>query len=792
MQLEGGSVRTVFRVRAVWALGLLSAVLYPFVSCAQEAGAEDPGQAQIDFANGLFNRGFFDEASEEYRKYTDEFPKGPQVSTALYRLGESESACQRYEAALDAFEKLLKTNIDETMRLRSQLAKGEALYQLKRLDDAEGALSPLTDPAIAEDIRGRALYYVGKLKQDAGNPDAAQQAFNTLIKELPNHALAPFARYQLAFVCLARNDLESAAIAFSEVATSNVDTALRTESRFRAAETYDKIGWFTAAVKEYERLQEEFPGSEFAQRAAYGYAWALYHAGKFAEASVAAEKFIAENAEAPQKVGILYLRGNCLQQQKQFPEAEKVYRQIQQDFPESEFAIRSRYKLAWVLYLSGNVQEAKQQAMSFLDSRENEALLGDAAFLLGTIEASEGNFEDAYEEFRLVAEKYAASEFGPEALYKAGECLAQLGRTEEAATVFENFAKTYPENALTEQAILRVGDARLSSDAFEDAVARYQKILESPDDPTVEENTLYRLAITYYNMKNYEASAAAFQKILDKFPASAYTAEARYRIGDHVLRDLKDPVKAIEPLEAAIAANPEGPFAGRALKGLALARYEAKDYDAAADLFLKLMANHPDVELNQETYAWVGQRCFDQQKWDASAQALESLLRANPDYANPERVRFKIAECSEAAGKAEQAAALFAKVVEAAPGSSQAIESLYRMGKLQEQLKNEKEAVRLYEEAANANTGDAAARARFRLGELYEQQGDFEAAAKSYMRVAILFLHEELSPESLWRAAQCFEKAEKPDQAIKTYKELVDGFPESEQAVKAKAKLEQG
>ncbi|MCC6486848.1 MAG: tetratricopeptide repeat protein, partial [Candidatus Hydrogenedentes bacterium] len=82
-----------------------------------------------------------------------------------------------------------------------------------------------------------------------------------------------------------------------------------------------------------------------------------------------------------------------------------------------------------------------------------------------------------------------------------------------------------------------------------------------------------------------------------------------------------------------------------------------------------------------------------------------------------------------------------------------------------------------------------AAKARFRIGELHEAKGDCDSAARSFMQVAILFLHPELSPESLWRAGQCFEKMNATDQARRAYDELIKEYPESEQAGKAKQRL---
>jgi len=751
--------------------------------------SEGSDQVQIDFANGLFHRGFFEEAAQEYGNYLEEFPEGEHKATALYRLGESHYAAGHYEKALEAFTQLLASGLgDEALRQRATLSKGEVLYYLKRFEEAAKVLGGLAE-GVDEQTRTRALYHLGKVYHDSGKPDKAIERFTALLEQYPENALAPYARYQTAFVHLSQEDLESAAVAFSEVAGSHVDEHLRMESRFRAAETYDKIGWFSAAVKEYERLKSDFPDSEYARRAEYGYTWALYHAGKYAEASVAAERFIKTHPDAPESVGMTYLCGNCLQQQKQYDAAAEVYQRIMAEHPESPFALRSQYKLGWVFHLAGTQDRAREQVTAFLKTCQDEAMLGDAAFLLGKIVAAEGNYEDAYQEFRLVAEKYPDGEFGAEALYKAGECLAQLGRISEAAKVFEQFANRYPDNPLTEEALLRVGDAQLSSDAFEEAVAKYKAILESPATPSVEENTLYRLAITYYNMKDYTSSTATYQQIIERFPSSPHVPEAHFRIGDHYLRDIEDPLKAIAPFEAALHGAPEGKYAGRALKGLALAHYQTKDYEDAVALFLRLMREYPRVSLNEETYAWVGQRCFDAERWADAATAFDALLTAEPDYPNPERVRFKVAECSEAAGKLDEAIRLFGTVVETAPASTLAIEARYRMARLYETAGNSDKALELYEQAANTNNSEAAARARFRLGELYEAKGEFATAARSYLRVAILFLHEDLSPESLWRAGQCFEKAESLDQARKTYGELVKDYADTDQATKAKERL---
>jgi len=748
-------------------------------------------QTQFDFANGLFQRGFYQEAADEYKAYIEQNPQGEHVAVALYRLGESAYAAHDYAAALEAFDQATKRGLDPDTRQRASLSRAEVLYFLKRPADAALALEPLTAKSVKPDLRGRALYYLGKVNADSKNTDAAVQAFKTLVDSIPDSAFVPYAHLQLASVWLDAGQFENAATELAAVANSpSADATLRAEARFRAAEAYDKIGWYAQAVEAYEKLKKDFPESKYVQRAEYGYAWALFRAGKYDEAHAASQALLKGHPETPHAAAILFLQGNCLQQLKKYDEALALYAKVRSDYAKSDFAPRAQYKAAWCLYLSGKIEEAKKEASTFLQGAPDSALTGDGAFLLGTIMVSQGDYEGAYEEFRLVADKYPKSEFGAEALYKAGECLAQLGRTNEAADIFETFAKQYPDNILAEQAILRAGDAELLSSSFEAAVAKYKQILDKQVTPEVEVDTLYRLAITYHNLKDYEASAKTFKTLLSKYPKCPHVAEAHLRIGDYYLRDNKDVVAAIEAYRAALNADATGTFAGRAIKGLALARYAAKDYDAAAAQFLKLMTEYPDVELNPDSYTWVAQRFFDQKKWDEAATACAALLKAVPSYANPERVRFKIAECSDAAGKTDEAIALYKAVVEAAPQSAVASDAKFRMAELFESNKKTDDAFALYEEVANSNTGEKAARARLRLGELYEAKGDFDAAAKSYMRVAILFLHEELSPEALWRAGQCFEKAGSPEQAHKNYEELLRDYPKSPYAAKAQGALD--
>ena len=778
-------------MRMQYAIAAMLAGLCGIFSALPAAAQTDPEvlQRKLDVANGMFLRGLFSDAVSEYGAYLEALAGLPAPPEVWYRLGEAAYAGRDYERALEAFEQLQALPGDTPYKARARLSQGEVYYFMEAYDQAITVLAPLAAGGDVES-RGRALYFLGKAYFDSGKPADAVLHFKAVVEGLASHALAPYAEFQLAYAYAAGLDLENAAIHFSAVAGSGADAALRMESRFRAAQTYDQIGWYSAALGAYEQLQKEFPKSPFREQAAVGHIWARYHEGQCAEAAEAIRAHLKEFPETAQRLELDYVAANCLQQQGEYDKALAAFERIRAEHPNSEFAARSLYKMAWIHYLANRLAEAQTLVTQFLQGEPPADLTGEAAFLLGTIFVAQGNFTEAQEEFRLVAERYPQSEFGAEALFKAGECLEALAMADAAAATFEQFVGQYPEHPLAAQAILRAGDTRFASGAFDAAVDRYTKTLEKALAPEIEEQVRYRLALTYHNMKNYAESAKSFGTLLEKFPGSAHREEALFRVAEYTLKVAEDPLQAVDRYQALLDAAPEGAYAGRAVLGLALARYEHKDYDQAADLFFQIMRERPEVTLNEEAYNWTGQWYFDHEEWKEAAETFEALLAAVPAYPYAEQVRLKVAECHEQSGDLDKAMKLYDDLAASSKTTAVSTEARWHIALIHEARGDLDKAFTWYEEAANSNSGEIAARARFQMGVLQEKQEAWDQAAKSFMGVAILFLHEELSPEALWRAGQSYEKAGQANSARTAYSELKEDFPESAFAQKAEEALQ--
>lgn len=768
--------------------GIVLLVLAAFAGIA----SAETGQNQLDFANGLFLRGFYDEAIDEYEQYLSAGPQSEDAAIAWLRLGRCAVAVKNYEKALDAFRKSEAATTDGGRRAEAQTSAGEVLFFSGKHAETIEALKGLTGKETPAELRARALYYLGRSSAETGAADAAVTALGALAAEIPESPLSVFAQYHLGFAYLAKNDAEEAAKAFSAAAnTQGADSALRMESRFRAAELYDKLGWSEAALGAYEQLRTEFPDSDYARRADYGYGWALYHNSRYDEAFALADTFAVSHPDSPHLPGFLYLKGNCRYQQGRYAEALETYGALRSKYADSPFAVRALYKTAWAQHLSGDNAAADASVRAFLDGSPDTEFKGEALYLLGTLSVLEGDYEQGLEDFRKVAEAYPDSEFAAEALFKSGECYAQLGMRDEAARTFEAFARNHPDSPLTEQAMMRSGDARFTAQDFAEALANYRGILAKPSSPAVEEETMYRLAVTLHNMKDRPAAAEAFRQLLAKYPEGKYAAEAHFRIGEHELRENKDALKAIESYQAALAKTPAESITVSALQGLATARYEQKDYEQAAAQVLQLIHDYPASPLPDEAYLWCGQWLNQAERWADAATVFGAMLAAHPQHGQRGEILFVLAAAQEKAGNADGAMKTYGEAL-ALPADPMRTADLHnRLGKLHEAREEFDQAKALYEKAANLDGGEDSARARFNLASLYEARGDYDNAARNFMRLAILFVHETLSPESLWRAGNCYTRLNNAAQARSVFEELISDYPDSPFAKEAQALLNQ-
>ncbi len=80
--------------------------------------------------------------------------------------------------------------------------------------------------------------------------------------------------------------------------------------------------------------------------------------------------------------------------------------------------------------------------------------------------------------------------------------------------------------------------------------------------------------------------------------------------------------------------------------------------------------------------------------------------------------------------------------------------------------------------------------AQFWIGETYYQEKNYKYAINEYVQVSDKYPKGNKVPAALYKIGLCFEQLKKIPEASAMYKQLVESFPDSEEAAKAKGQLE--
>jgi len=188
---------------------------------------------------------------------------------------------------------------------------------------------------------------------------------------------------------------------------------------------------YLTAITALEQLSRQHPYSKFNERAKVMEVYANYRIGKFDEAILAADRFLAlypTNKDVPY---VLWLKGtsyyaqikDITRDQQLSKDAIDTYQLLISNYPQSEHAKDARDKL------NVGYDQLAGKEMS-----------------VGRYYAGNGQYAAAINRFRVVAEQYQTSTHIEEALYRLAESNLALGLTHEAQTATAVLGHNYPSS----------------------------------------------------------------------------------------------------------------------------------------------------------------------------------------------------------------------------------------------------------------------------------------------------------------------------------------------------------
>lgn len=795
-----------------------------FAAAACRSGFKEADVATFRQATALYELHKYSEAAALYASIEQKFPQSVQAPAARLAAGKCAFLAGDLDRAREQLAKCLPVGGATGAEAAHWLAR--AYLKQQRPDEAikviDAALpSAGKTPLVVQLAMDRAdsLY-----DQPAKRRDAAA-AYADLAQKHPQDPLAPQALYMAALASLNAADHRKALDYSEQFLKQFSDKELAADVAYIAAESNLQLGKYEEAIARYDRLLKQYPKRSDVPTWQVRRGLALFLNKKYTEVVATIEPLLASLAGKPLFAEASYLVGSSQNELKKYDAALKTLAAGLATDPRGRHAADTLLALAVAERRLNKQTEAKAHLRQLLTQFPDSPLLDRAHFRLAEDASAAGDSAAAQAEYKLVVEQFPGSSLAPNALY--GLAWSQLGSRDFAGAVatLDTLVAKYPTSELAARARYARALAREELKQFAAAVEDLEAFLQTNPSGTDKADARYVLGLCQAGLNQPQEAAKTFRAVLDENPTYAGADKVLYELA-WTLRSLDQSAEAAQTFRRLAKEHAASPLAAEALYHVAEAEYQAERFSAAAALYYESMQKAGKTTLGENAAHKLGWSYFRDNAFDKAQQAFayqratwpqgtlasdalfmqaESLFKqgkfadAMPLYEqvkNPSGKDFAalaLLRAAQAQGKLKQwqaSLATLSQAVKQFADSEHLPEMLYEQAWAKQNLGQSDEALSLYEEVTAKSEAEVAARARFMIGEIYFEKKNHAEAIKSFFKAAYGYGYPQWQANAHYEAGRCFEVLGKKDQAVKSYQEVVEKFPQSDKVPLAKGRLD--
>jgi len=748
--------------------------------------------AAYNAASALFNQKKYEQALEKFSALVQD--DGDQAIASTYWTGMCLLELDRTQQALEIFTKLAQAESEH--RPAAIFGMAESLRKLAKLEEAQQTYERVAGEFPKHRLADDALQAAAAVAAEQGSFDEAVEFAGRLLREYSDSPLKPLARFQradalfyrgenarpmdAASIRTAKNELQAllpeeqdsvsrdkiiykigwcelrlaepaAADTFLRLAEEYPDSPLAAHSLYMAGKLYFDNKQFDRAREILQRCEKDFPEEHSAEQAAFALAVLAFNENRIADACVLFERFIAKYSDDTMLAEASFYRGECLFALEDYDAAAAAYQVILEKYPSSPLAPRAACGIGWCAREKGEFEEAAGIFAGVAAKYPDDTIAAEAAYRAARTMIDAKRWDKARDFLTAAAKVKGSDAFAEEIAYYKAHCVLQQGDYETAGKQLDEFLKKYENSALRHHAIYDLAWVYLNAQQPEKAIAAFERVAKETGDEYLKADALFRLGEHHYDAGAYEQAAAAYLQVTELDAAESFLDKVYYKLGwslEHLARN----DEALDCYSKAARLASGGEFAAEAAfrAGLALAR--AGKHEQALNFFTKTAAA-PEVprELAARAQFQQAESLRAMKRWTQALEAYQPLLKEDTAFQPAYNAHYGSGVCSLEIGALEDARDAFSAVI------------------------------RQTETAT-------AAMAQMGLGEILVRQGEHARAAREFLKVYILYGYPEWKAKGLLRAAQSFKEAGDRERAVQYLTQLLENFPNTEQA-RAAAKM---
>jgi tetratricopeptide (TPR) repeat protein len=347
-------------------------------------------------------------------------------------------------------------------------------------------------------------------------------AIRSYLKFLQNHPQAPEAAAVLLNAARLTKQVGAAQLAasyFEECLQRFPDAPAAREAKLNLAEMrYDAEDYararelFLDLVKEAP-VVEKAPPTPWELRARKGAILCLY---KTNQAGLAENEIKFFRTRFPDDKNSLaemqYAAGELAVAQKNFPEAEKIFKKLSGDYRNTPSAIYGDYGLGKALIVQNKFEPALEVLTEIPRRYPNHSFLPTFYIGLGDFYQSQQQWDNALTAFNKVVQDSAFDNNYRLATRYLINVYDRLGLYDRAVGLCRHYVARFPDEAVTFNLRVKIGVFLMSLSQFDDAIAHFRKLKPLADAET-EPEIQYYIGKSYFNAGQFEQAIAELLRV---------------------------------------------------------------------------------------------------------------------------------------------------------------------------------------------------------------------------------------------------------------------------------------
>ena len=796
-------------------LGKTKSALAAFKVAIGKGKGELRREALVGAAECQVQLSLLQDAAATYEVLLADFPQSKHRADVLFSSGWVLASLNRHAEAVTRYTTLVREFPKYGAIGKARLALSDCYTALGAFDKAAQTLEQLSgDVSVAADVLLRRAWNHFR----AGEKKEAAAAFARFVEAHPDSEQVGSACFNAGVAFFELKDYERAVSMFDRVLSGHkpgVPGGNQGEARYWRGLCLFNLGRHGDVVDCLRQLVEE-PGGLDAQKRVtlvYTYAQALAKAGRIADAIVLYEDLLRDAPASPHAPGVLYCLATAYERAGKPEQAVATLDRLLEGFPDSSYKEQALFAMGEYLF---RVEEFDRAATVLAklakQGKETDRLL----YRMAWVHHKQRKFTESAERFLQLAAM--SSEFAQEALYMAARSKEEAGDRGQAVELYERVLQQHKSGPFAAKSMYRLGFLYEGDKAVAN-LARYAKL--QPQPSRLVELKL-RLAESAYDAGDVDGAARHYGQLLGEELPPDKAAIASYGMAWCHLR--REQFGEADRLFAKVTpADVEATVAADAVLQRGEIAYRRKQYAPAMSFFGEA-AKEDSQRGGRALYmlAWCKRHLGDR---DGAIKHFGDLLRERPECSFYGDAAIRLAEGLIARGDCEQArdvlsgslarlrgteqeeAALhltsdalvtlakWQRVLECSkalqekfPNSDRRFMCSFRAGLAYKELGLLDEAEAAFRETVEQTETVEGAQAQFNIGTIYFGRKQYLEAAKNFLRVEMLYDYPDLSPKSLYHAADSFRRAGEEDRANLYVQRMVEEYPDSEWTRKVREK----